>query len=402
MRIFELNTFCGIKSTGRIATDIATLVEKQGGECLIGYGAETVPKHLSRFAYRIGEKWGRKIHAARRKLLDQEGYGSRFATRRLIRKIKDFAPDVIHLHNIHGCYLHFATLFAYLKESKIPVVWTLHDCWTFTGHCAYFDAVGCQKWRTECHHCVQQKSYPINQGLDGSRRNHRKKKQWFGDLPNLTIVTPCEWLMTVVDQSHMAYAKQKVIINGVDLKTFHPVKSDIRARYQLEDHYVVLSIASEWDDRKGLPYLIKAAQNLGDAYRFVVIGLSEEQVSTLPSQMIGITHTQDVNELASWYTTADCFANPTLEDNMPMVNLEALACGTPVVVFDTGGCPEAVDEHSGIVVEKGNQQALQEAIVRCCESKNDERQTQCLARAELFSADRTFQQYIELYEELSR
>lgn len=399
MRIFQLNTFCGVKSTGRIALEIAKLVKADGGECLIGYGVPELSPDAQPFACRVGEPIERKLHAAMRKCLDAEGYGSWLATQKLIRQMKAFKPDLVHIHNLHGCYLHFSTLFRYLKSAGIPVVWTLHDCWPFTGHCAYFDYSGCERWKTGCYDCPQQKSYPICIGLDGSSRNYTHKKKWFSQLENLTFVAPCEWMLKPLKASFMGRYPAKVILNGVNLEQFHPVPSDLRSRFELKDQKICLSVASDWDARKGLPYLCEAAQKMGKEFCFVVIGLDEEQIHQLPSNMLGLQRTANTEELAAWYTLADCFVNTTLEDNMPMVNLEALACGTPVAVFETGGCPEAVDEQTGIVVPQKDVDALCESIRTLCAAKPAMAQN-CVKRAQMFDCRKTFQKYLALYKEL--
>lgn len=398
MRIFQLNTFCGVKSTGRIACEIAKLVLEDGGECLIGYGVPGISNDSEPFAYKIGNAFERKIHAVIRKLFDAEGYGSWFATQKLIRKMKTFQPDLIHLHNLHGCYLHLPSLFRYFQKAAIPIVWTLHDCWPFTGHCAYFDYSGCERWKKECHHCPQQKNYPVCIGIDGSIRNHRMKKRFFSLPLQMTFAVPCEWMTGQLGASFLSCYPSSVIVNGVNLNTFHPISNNLRERYHLNDAKVCLSVASEWDHRKGLSYLCEAAQKMGENYRFVVIGLTDEQIAALPSGMIGIKNTTNVRELAEWYTTADCLVNPTLEDNMPMVNLEALACGTPVVVFETGGCPEAINEKCGIVVPKGDLAALCDAICRAVSGFYHSED--CISRAKEFDCAQTFQRYLALYKEL--
>ena len=398
MRVLQLNTFCGVKSTGRIASEIAKLVQADGGECIIGYGVPGVSADSEPFALKIGSKWGRKFHAVIRKLLDAEGYGSFFATYRLIGKMRKNPPELVHLHNVHGCYLHLPLLFRWLCKLNIPVVWTLHDCWPFTGHCAYFDFSGCERWKERCFACPQQKSYPTCIGLDGSLRNYRMKKKYFNLPANITFVTPCKWMTKHLKASHLGHYPAKVIVNGVNLEVFKPVDSDIRERYSIQNRRLCLAVASEWDYRKGLPFLCQAAEKLGESYAFVVIGLNEEQIAALPKGMIGIRNTADVQELASWYTAADCFVNPTLEDNMPMVNLEALACGTPVVVFETGGCPEAIDETCGIVVPQGNLEGFCQAIHTAANGAFTAEN--CIKRAQLFDCRRTFQSYLELYKEL--
>ena len=401
MRIFQLNTFCGVKSTGRITTEIAKLVETSGGECKIGFGADMAPDELSRFAMRIGTPVERKAHGALRKLLDGEGYGSTLGTRRLIGQMRAFRPELVHLHNLHGCYLNLRLLFGYLKDAGLPVVWTLHDCWPFTGHCAYFDYAGCDRWQTRCHDCPQQRGYPVCIGLDGSARNFQHKKRLFTALSNLTFVVPCEWMKQPLGRSFLSGYPVRVIPNGVNREIFHPVENDVRARYSIGERKLVLAAASEWDERKGLRYLVESARRLGEGYRFAVIGLSEAQVEALPEGMTGLTHTESPAELAAWYSAADCFANPTMEDNMPMVNLEALACGTPVAVFRTGGCPEAVDGSCGAVVEQADVPAFSDAIARLCERRNEMREG-CLRRAARFDSGDTFRAYVDLYKERLR
>lgn len=399
MRVFQLNTFCGVKSTGRIALEIAKLVENEGGECKIGYGAGSVPAQAARFAYRVGNPLERKLYSQARKLFDAEGYGSLGGTRGLIREMEAFQPDLIQLHNLHGCYLNLKALFNYLRERRYPVVWTLHDCWPFTGHCAYFDYAGCQRWQTGCEHCPQQRGYPVCFGLDGSKRNYEHKKALFTSLDRLTFVTPCQWMQTPLSRSFLGAYPVRTIYNGVDLNAFMPVESDLRARYGLREQKLALAVASDWDERKGLKYLVQAAEKLGESCRVAVVGLSPAQRKALPPGMLGVEPTASARELAAWYTAADCLVNPTMEDNMPMVNLEALACGTPVAVFRTGGCPEAVDDRCGRVVDKGDVDGLCEAVRQLCRSKATMRDA-CLQKAQTFDSRRTFERYLALYKDL--
>ena len=399
MRVFQLNTFCGEKSTGRIALEIARLVEQDGGQCRIGYGAGKPPKEAEPYAFRIGTPLERKVCSQLRKTLDFEGRGCYFGTKALIDELERFQPDLVHFHNLHGCYLHLPSLCENLTRRQIPIVWTLHDCWPFTGHCAYFDYAHCEKWKTGCEHCPQQRSYPICVGLDRSRKNYEMKKQLFAAFPNLTMVVPCDWMKVPLSQSFLADRPVRRIYNGVDRDAFHPRESFLRQEYGLSEKKVALAVASDWDERKGLSYLLETAERLGDAYRIVAVGLTKEQISALPPSLIGIEHTNSAAELAQWYTTADCLVNPSMEDNMPMVNLEALACGTPVAAFRTGGCPEAVDETCGVVVEQGNVEEFCSAVQTLCERKEEMRDA-CLRRAEHFDSRKTFERYIALYKEL--
>ena len=399
MRILELNTFAGSGSTGRIALEIAQFAATQGAETIIGFGAGDVPPDAELFALRMGGKLSRKWHGLFRKLLDAEGYGSVAATRKLICFLAEWQPDIVHLHNIHGCYVNHALLFGYLKAHSIPVVWTLHDCWPFTGHCAYFDYAACNLWQTECHRCPQQRSYPVCIGLDGSQRNHRRRKQLFTSLPNLTLVTPCHWLQGLVANSFLGNVPSRVIYNGVDRGMFFPRESDIRTRHNLEERFVALAVASEWEPRKGYALLTELAAKLGKEVKLVVIGLTQDQIDALPKSILGLPKTASARELAKWYSTADCFVNPTLEDNMPLVNLEALACGTPIATFATGGCPESVTPACGLVVPKGDVPALAAATRALCPQKAA-MQPFCLKQAEMFDSEHTAGAYLALYREL--
>jgi putative colanic acid biosynthesis glycosyltransferase len=402
MNVLQVNTVYPGGSTGRIVAEIAEYTASQpNGHAYVAFGIGEPAMRESLTAIRIGNPWERKAHAAIRKLFDAEGYGSWFATGRLIRFCKGNAIDVVHLHNLHGCYLHLKRWFRYLRKSNHPVVWTLHDCWPLTGHCAHFEYASCGKWQLRCGRCPEQRSYPRCIGLDGSKRNHRLKRKLFSSLKNLTLVTPCNWLRDIVLQSYLQDVPVRVIYNGVDSDAFRPTASDLRMQYGFEGKRVLFAAASVWTDRKGLLELTKLSQMLNASYRIVIAGLTGEQIAALPGNVIGLNKIESQPLLRAWYTAADCFVNPTLEDTMPLVNLEALACGTPVAAFRTGGCPEAIAEGCGLVVEKDDVRGLAEAVRRICESGVDFTEA-CLAQARRFSMENTVRAYTELYREVSR
>ena len=398
MKIFELNTYCGSGSTGRIAMDIADCAAHENSQTLIGFATGAVPPEAEVYALRVGGRAGRKWHGLIRKLLDMEGYGSIRATRKLIAFLRLYQPDVIQLHNLHGCYLNHRLLFQYLKRANVPVFWTLHDCWPFTGHCAYFDFAGCDRWKTECHDCPQQRSYPVCIGLDGSRRNYRRRQKLFSDLPTLTLVAPCRWMQGLLADSFLSKTPSRLVYNGVNRAIFYPRESDLRERYGLTEGYLALAVASEWEARKGYAFLPALADLLGPACRLAVLGLTEAQIAALPKTILGLPKTASTEELAQWYSAADCLMNPTLEDNMPLVNLEALACGTPVAVFETGGCPECVSSECGAVAPKGDVATLAAETLRLCRQKPAMREA-CLRQAEQFDSPATAQAYLALYRE---
>ena len=343
MKVLQVNTVYPNGSTGRIAAEIAGYTARQNGaSAVVAFGIGDSSEKPNLRAVRIGSPWDRKVHAVLRKLFDAEGYASRRATKQLIRLCQEQQVDVVHLHNIHGCYLNLKLWFRYLQKANLPVIWTLHDCWPMTGHCAHFDYSRCNRWKTQCEKCPEQKSYPVCIGFDGSGRNYRMKKILFTSLQNLQIVAPCRWMKNIAADSYLNGYPIRVIYNGVDMQKFKPTASDIRDRYGLENKRLLLAIASDWTERKGLSILCRLPEILDESYQVAIVGLTPEQKKALPGEIIGVEALSSAEALSAWYSAADCFVNPTLEDTMPLVNLEALACGTPIVVFNTGGCPEAV------------------------------------------------------------
>lgn len=361
MKILQINSICGIRSTGRICADIAEFLTAQGNECKIAYGRESVPEKYQKYVVRVGSGTGVKLHALKTRLFDDAGFGSKRATQKLIRWMKDENPDVIHLHNIHGYYLHIPLLFDYLKKSDKPVIWTLHDCWAFTGHCCYFDSVGCEKWKDGCFACPRKKAYPASLFLDKSKRNFARKREIFCGVKNLTIVTPSLWLANLVKQSFLKEYPIQVIHNGIDTEAFRPTEGTFRQDYQLEDKKVVLGVANIWSARKGLADFVQLSSMLPEDYQVVLAGLSDEQIKSLPPNIIGMGRTKTLTELAHLYTMADVFVNPTYNDNYPTVNLEAQACGTPVITYRTGGSVESVPPDC--VVPQGDVAGLCEKIM---------------------------------------
>lgn len=373
MRILLLNSVCGVTSTGRICADLAKAYEENGHEVKIAYGRDDkgMSDASARYGVRIGTDLDVKLHGLRTRLLDQHGFGSRRATAQFLKWVDSYAPDVIHMHNLHGYYINIELLFRYIKEKNIPVVWTLHDCWAVTGHCVYFIACGCEKWKKGCYHCPQKHTYPVSNVLDASRENYDRKKSIFGGVRNLVITTPSTWLQSIVEQSNLQEYEVQVVNNGIDTAIFKPTASKLREQYGLVGQKLVLGVASGWGERKGLTYLKRMANDLPEGWKVVAVGLLDEQLAQLPSNMIGIKRTNSPQELAAWYTAADVFVNSTLEDTYSMTNLEAQACGTPVVTFNSGGAGEAVLPGKGFVVERKNYELLLQKTIEGAAMKKD-------------------------------
>lgn len=361
MKVLMINVVCGIRSTGRICTDLATALEARGHEVKIAYGRENVPEQFRKYAVKIGTDMDVRIHGIRSRLFDDAGFGSKRITERFINWVQEYDPDVIHLHNIHGYYINIAVLFEYLKICGKRIIWTMHDGWAFTGHCACFDHIGCEKWKKGCKNCTNKKGYPTSYFMNQAEKHFETKKQLFSTIPNFTIVTPSQWLAGKVGQSFLAGYPVKVIHNGIDISVFKPTGSDLREKYHIVDKTVLLGVASTWGVGKGLDTFEDISYRLPSKYQIVLIGLNKKQIKKLSPNIIGISQTNNVEELAEWYTAADIFVNPTLDDNYPTVNLEAISCGTPVITYNTGGSPESAIYY-GTVVEKGNREELIWAI----------------------------------------
>lgn len=353
MKILMVNVVCGIRSTGRICTDLAIALEAQGHEVKIAYGREKVPEQFQRYAIHIGTDLDVKLHGLRARLLDGAGFGSKRTTEMFIEWIKEYDPDVIHLHNIHGYYINVVVLFNYLKTCGKKVIWTLHDCWAFTGHTAYCDIVHCMRWKNGCHDCPLKNEYPKSM-VDGSKNNWKKKRSVIAGVPNLEVITPSEWLASWVKESFMKDYPVNVIHNGINTSTFQHRKSDFREKNHLECKCLLLGVATSWDDNKGLKDYIELSNRLKDSYKVVLVGLTKEQVRTLPDNIVKITRTNNVFELVEIYSACDYFINLSYCENYPTVNLEAIACGTPVITYDTGGSKESVLPGCGYVVEQGD------------------------------------------------
>ncbi len=401
MKILQINTSVNTGSTGRIAEEIGQKLVGSGHESYIAFSKKGPAESRSNLI-QIGSPTDVFIHGLKTRLMDAHGFGSEQATKSLIGEIEKVDPDIIGLHNLHGYYLNIEVLFSYLKKVQKPVVWTFHDCWPFTGHCSFFDYVSCDKWKTECHDCPLSDKYPASWFWDNSRENFHRKKELFNGLKNMVIITPSHWLKKLVGQSFLSDYPAEVIHNGIDLDRFKPTDpTDVLEKYQLLGKKVLLGVASVWDRRKGLDYFFELNKRLDDSYRMVLIGLSEEKIKTLPENIIGIERTENIDELVSFYNAADVFLNPTLVDNFPTTNLEALACGTPVITFDTGGSPEAVDEQTGIVVDKGNTAQLFEAVEKVLSRDSESYRHNCRNRAvTLYDKDARFSDYIDVYENM--
>jgi glycosyltransferase involved in cell wall biosynthesis len=403
MRILQINTAVNSGSTGRITEDIGQLLLDNGHESFIAFGRGNRPSKSK--LIKIGSLLEVYFHGLKTLLFDRHGFGSRSATKRLIDQIERIKPDIIGLHNIHGYYLNIEVLFEFLSVKKIPVVWTLHDCWAFTGHCAYYDSISCERWQTECYQCPKKNKYPSSYFLDNSKQNFIDKKRLF-NLPNqINLVTPSNWLSNEVKKSFLNKHNLQVINNGINLAVFKQKDSNIlrefSTRFSLNQKKIVLGVANIWDERKGLNEFVKLRDLLDKDIEIVLIGLNKKQIKKLPNGILGIQRTESIDELSNWYNIASVYVNPTFQDNFPTTNIESLACGTPVITYKTGGSPESINQDTGIVVEKGNLKGLQESIVSILSLSKENYSGACRMSAEkLYNMNDRYNDYLNLYSQL--
>lgn len=402
MKVLQINVTANSGSTGKIAEQIGRLVMAEGWQSMIAYGRYANPSESN--LIRIGTKFDIIEHGIESRLLDNHGLASRRATKAFIKQIEKIRPDIIHLHNIHGYYINYQLLFDYLSKLDTPIVWTLHDCWPFTGHCAYFDFAKCEKWRNGCcAPCPCKKKYPTTLIADRSKENWETKQQCFTSIKNMTLVPVSNWLCDLTRQSFLNQYHIRVIHNGIDLNKFQPTEDvkAIKAKYSITGKYTILGVANIWEERKGFADFIRLRKVLPQEYNIVLVGVSKKQTSLLPTGIIGIERTQDQKNLSGLYSVANILVNPTYEEALGLTNIESMACGTPVITYRTGGSPESISRDTGFVVEQGDVAGLVSAIQEVCENGKEYYAEKCRQWAEEhFDMSQCFEEYIKLYKEI--
>ncbi len=395
MKILHINSVCGVTGTGRIVADLCREANGRGHQSVAAYGehqyrnqgqgVETIP---------IGNMTDCRVHALLTRAFDMQGFGSKAATRAFLREVDKFGPDVIHLHNLHGYYIHIKLLFEYLKERNMKTVWTLHDCWPMTGHCVYFTNAGCEKWKTQCENCPQKKEYPASLFLDRSRRNYMDKKAAFSGVKNMTLLVPSRWLGEKVRESFLNQYPVRVVYNGIDLQQYRPIQSDFRQKTGIGQRIMVLGVANVWNERKGLRAFLELADLLGEEYRVVLVGLNEDQLRGLPPNVIGQKRTDRVEKLAQIYSAADIFWNPGREETFGLNVAEAMACGAWPIVYEGTACAEVVEHGVGQVVPEGMENVKKAVLAYGTRKKVPQIETY----AQFFSKERFANEVIKIYE----
>lgn len=390
MKIVQLNVTCGVGSTGKICLAVSHLLNERGVENYILFSEGDSDYE---YAIKYADKLQIKIEALKSRIFGNYGFNSKALTKRLISKLDEINPDIVHLHNLHGHGCNLEMLFTYFKEKKIKLFWTFHDCWAFTGYCPHFDMIGCDKWQSQCGACPQKGAYSFF--FDKSDKLYSKKQGLFKGL-DLTIITPSEWLKELVKKSFLKNYEVKVINNGIDLDVFKPRESNFRAKHGLTNEFLILGVAFNWDERKGVDVFSHLASTLPSDSRIILVGTDDNTRKLLPENVITIDRTENQQELAEIYSACDLFVNATREDTFPTVNIEALACGTPVLTFNTGGSGEIIDFTCGMTVEKNDTASLRDAIFYI-KANRPFTQEACIKRSAEYQKDDKFREYAEIY-----
>ncbi len=397
MKVVQINTAYYLGgSTGKIAKALSEAMLENGIAPLVLYGVNRGEKH-DEYSLLIENRLYKRLNELVARIRGNHGFNNVLATKRAIRIIKKEKPDLVHLHNLHGSYINIELLFDYLCKSGIPVVWTLHDCWAFTGRGANYDYNECYKWINGCNACRYKCEYPMTWLIDCCRDNYHRKRISYEANKNINIVTPSNWLAEEVEKSILKDKKVKIINNGVDLGLFHPRKTEVKKEYNIEK--MMLAVAYKWNSQKGFEYIKKISKEISYPWTLVVIGVDEKQKKELANyNSIGISNICDGNRLVEYYSAADVFINPTLEDNFPTVNIEALACGTPCVTFDTGGAGEIIDQKTGVLIEKKEWKKMINAATSIDKKAMSD---DCVARVKhLYDEKLMAEQYIEIYRKM--
>lgn len=401
MKVLEINSVCGIRSTGRIATDLAMLLKNRGDSATVAYGRESVPPAYEEISHRITTPNDVRLHALSARIFDNAGFCNTKKTREFVKWIEEYDPDIIHLHNLHGYYLNIEVLFDYLRQSGKPVLYSLYDCWSFTGHCAHYDFYGCQKWKSGCEDCPLKADYPKTL-LSRAKSNYERKKQLFSGFDNLHIIAPSQWMASQVKESYLKNYPVHILPNGITVEQFCRKTSSFREDHGIGDKFMVLGVSSFWTAEKGVEALNRLANDLPrDSFQVVTVGKQKPDLP-LSDKILTIDSTDSIEELCRIYSAADLFVNPTLQETQGLTTVEAFACGTPAVVYRSGGAAECVDASCGISVERGDYEGLKNAILSVAGGKMTFTKEQCRAKAEAYDKNKLYLPFLDLYDQLYR
>ncbi len=354
MRVLHINAVYRDGSTGVIVEDLHNIAQSNDIESYVAYSTSTIPQCDIPNGYQIGNKFGKKLHALFCRINGMQGYFSRFATRKLLRYITKISPDIVHLHNLHSNYIHLNMLLKYLANNGIKTVVTLHDCWFYTGGCFHYTAAGCDKWQKECGNCPKKLQDTPAYLFERSAKILKERKKYFSAINDLTVVGVSNWITEEATKTVFKNSKALTIYNGIDTEIFKPTESDFRKKHNLENKFVILGPASKWLSQVNKETFDSVVSSLKVDESLVLLGCSQNKMGELPNKVIGLPFVKDKTELSKIYSAADVFVNPTREESLSLINIEAQACGTPVITYSNTGVKETVDNICGFSVKTGD------------------------------------------------
>jgi len=395
MKVLQINAVYGRGSTGTIVRDIERLCFQNGIDCFVASPDKAVSK--SRNGYIIGNVMDHKLHALLCRIHGKQAYFSRLATRRFLRYVDGIKPDVVHLHNLHSNFINLNLLLSYLAEHDIRTIVTLHDCWFFTGGCFHYTAAGCDKWLSDCRNCPKKDADTPSVFSKRSARILADRKKYFSAIPRLVVTGVSDWMTGEGRKTFFGKRECLTIRNGIDLNVFKPTPSDFRKRLGLEDKFIILGPASKWLLPVNRPVLDYFAANMKSDEVLFLFGACQGGADGLPGNVCLYGYSTDREELAALYSMADVFANVSREDSLSLINVEAQACGTPVVTFDQTGLRETVNGVNGFCVKAGNARELYRAVQRLRELSVDKDAVREFV-SEKYESGKTYKSYRDIYE----
>lgn len=396
--LFQVNVSANFASTGRLAEDLGDVALNAGWKSYIAYGRACRPSNSE--LIRVGNKLDFYTHLLKTRMFDRHGFGSWRATKELVKQIDEIKPDVIQFQNVHGYFLNLPVILSYIAEKNIPLIWSLHDCWSMTGHCAHFALEGCERWKEGCHHCPLLKDYPNSWGWDSSRRNYMEKKKLIEAIPRLTIVSGSEWLANIARQSYFKNRDIHVIPDGIDTDIYSPKTNavELRKQYGLENKFVIMASGTVWPSYKGIADYAKLRGILSNEYAIVIVGMQQNEIDNLPKGLIGIPRTKTPEELAGWYSMSDCVMSLSRLESFGLTPVEGFACGTPAIVYNCTSTPELITPETGFVAEAGNIEDVKAKVEKLRKIGKESYSKRCREIAlEKYDRNVCFNKYLDLY-----
>jgi len=399
MKVLQVNAVYNYSSTGRTTAEIHHTLKECGIDSFV---ACSRINNTDGYVYHIGSEADIKIHGLMSRISGMQGYFSYFATKKLLRYMDSLNPDIVHLRILHANYINLPLLLKYLADKKIAVVITLHDCWFFTGKCCHYIDDNCYKWKEGCGNCPRLKNDNVSWFFDRTKKLWRDKRDLFFRIDRLGVIGVSDWTTNQAKQSFLSSAKiVKRIYNWIDSDVFKPKDTNhLRSAMKLQNNFVILGVASGWSEKKGLSQFIKMADHIGSQDRIILIGNMKQKVG-LPNNIIHIEQTDDIEQLAEYYSMADVFVQLSLTETFGKVTAEALSCGTPAIVYNATANPELIGEGCGYIAEKNDLSQVIEHIMQVKKNRKSFYSEKCIKYAKAnFDKTKNIKEHIDMYNEL--